>query len=512
MTTETFEFTGDEQTWTVPEGNENVIVRLWGAGGADGSGDSQYRQGSGRDGGYTEGTLSVTPGQALRIYVGGGANGASGGFNGGGNAGSGASSGGGGGGGTDIRQGGDSLSDRVAVAGGGGGGGGAASSSYENGGRNGGTGGGVEGNSGSGFSAGGDGGTQTEGGAGGDGTGFSNGEDGSFGQGGDGSGVSGGQPGAGGGGWYGGGGGDNDTDRELTGGGGGGSGYIDELNDTFLSPSTSNGNGNSGDGLIEIEYDVSPAEDVENFENSYTGAEEVDLTWDEQDESTEYSVEENGDIIATVDEPPFTASTDPDTTYEYRVRAETSFENGDWSETITVQTGGLPDSTSLIVQGSEQIDLTASEPVGDYENLNLYRNSTEKPDSVSIIDSVTDASDYSFEDTNLSNGFEYVYEFTVDYREGETDSAEKIGLTDLPAPTALTAEPSDDDVDLDWNSNHNFGWLRVEFRRSVNEDWIVHEDNLDREVESENISGLLNGEEYDARVLAVTDFTESEDE
>lgn len=96
----TFTYTGAVAQYTVPAGVNYVVVDTWGAEG-------------GGLGGHAGGTIAVTPGEVLRVRVGG-----SNGFNGGG---AGGAWGGNGGGATDIRQGGDALADRVVVAGGGGG-------------------------------------------------------------------------------------------------------------------------------------------------------------------------------------------------------------------------------------------------------------------------------------------------------------------------------------------------------------------------------------------------------
>ena len=113
-----FNYTGSIQTWTVPAGVSSVSFTADGAQGANSS--SGY--GNGGLGGRLQGTLTVTPGQVLNIYVGGAASAATGGWNGGGN---GPTSyptwGGGGGGATDMRIGGTTLNDRVLVAAGGGG-------------------------------------------------------------------------------------------------------------------------------------------------------------------------------------------------------------------------------------------------------------------------------------------------------------------------------------------------------------------------------------------------------
>lgn len=241
----TFAHTGAAQTFTVPAGVTSITVELWGAeGGADGST-------LGGKGGYVKGDVKVTPGSTIHVYVGGkGTSGPGsgqncnlkGGFNGGGptgtaccsNAGAGA---GAGGGASDIRIGGQALSNRVLVAGGGGG----AGSS-----RPGANGGGLTGADGGSYqSTTATGGSQTAGGqAGGHYTSHtcSAGTAGAAGQGGTGDGNDG---GGGGGGWFGGGGGPNN------GGGGGGSSY-------FGHPLVSNGSTQSGqrtgNGEIKISW------------------------------------------------------------------------------------------------------------------------------------------------------------------------------------------------------------------------------------------------------------------
>ena len=219
--TQTFEYTGASQTFTVPSGVTRIQVEAYGAAGGGPEGGFS----SGGLGGRATADIQVTPGEVLQVNSGGaGGSGAPmtlvpGGFNGGGDAdcsNSGSGAGGGGGGASDVRRdsdadGGFSLGERLVVAGGGGGGGSSSSS-------HGGSGGGTTAGDG-GISAQSEtparGGTQTAGGIGG--TSFGGafpGEAGQLGAGGD-SGCR----GAGGGGLYGGGAGSG------SGGGGGGSGF-----------------------------------------------------------------------------------------------------------------------------------------------------------------------------------------------------------------------------------------------------------------------------------------------
>ena len=269
----TFAYSGDYYAWTLPNGITSIDVSLSGAQGGSGSSP-------GGKGGVVAGTLSVSPGATIYVYVGG-----QNGWNGGGSGGTGgpvsynSSSGGGA---SDIRIGGTALTDRKVVAGGGGGAGRGNCSTQQGGGggypgglggvggtvnsgNNGGTnGGGVNGTYYGGTSCtwstygGGGGGQNGGGGAGGYGTstGGSSGNCGSansnpgiggstgvtsgcFGVGGNGGTMTNGGGGGGGGGWYGGGPGGGNWGS----GGGGGSSYLGELTNSSYANANRSGNG-----------------------------------------------------------------------------------------------------------------------------------------------------------------------------------------------------------------------------------------------------------------------------
>ena len=236
-----FGFTGDVQTFTVPEGVSVVTIQtIGGQGGGSEScvGGDEGPQDDGGLGGYARGKLEVQPGDTLYVYVGGkgliGTDEAlEGGWNGGGDGGK---WGGGGGGATDVRWTEGDLNSRAVVAGGGGGGNtGCPEHGF------GGAGGGLEGlmgdNAGGNYEPGG-GGTQNEGGVAGD-----SGSAGDFG-------VGGSPPASsyhfagGGGGWYGGG-------SAYAAGGGGGSSYLGGVTEGVTEP----GKG-SGDGSVTISWNV----------------------------------------------------------------------------------------------------------------------------------------------------------------------------------------------------------------------------------------------------------------
>lgn len=252
----TFQYTGGKQSFNVPAGVKSITVVARGAAGDGGTGStSEHYEYFGR-GGRVYATIPVRSGEKLYVFVGGRGDGSyqgGNGFNGGGQGGEYPSCKGdhcysyGGGGASDVREGGDSLSNRILVAGGGGGAGTARVATH------GGGGGGLTGGDGGDSSSrsggsGGSGGSQNGGGAGGGGG--SHGSYGSGGPGGNGeagNGGSGGQAGyngsgypqyggaggGGGGGYYGGGGGGGGAPPGADGGegpgagGGGGSSYVE---------------------------------------------------------------------------------------------------------------------------------------------------------------------------------------------------------------------------------------------------------------------------------------------
>lgn len=218
-----FHCTGADQTYTVPAGVTSVTVYMWGAGGGSGNPATGSSYGFyGGAGGYTSGTISVTPGTTYSILVGqGGGSGAmanlTGTFGGGGKSCNLDCRFGGQGGGRSAFRNSTNTTDLM-TAGGGGGGGVSVSSGNSN---RGGAGGGLTAQAGE-SSLSGSGGIQTTGGVGGLG-GQSSGTAGTQYQGGN---PSGNLPGSGGGGGYYGGGGGGYSSSTGVGSGGGGSGYV----------------------------------------------------------------------------------------------------------------------------------------------------------------------------------------------------------------------------------------------------------------------------------------------
>ncbi|MEV7012250.1 IPT/TIG domain-containing protein [Streptosporangium sp. NPDC051022] len=376
--TVTFSYTGGPQTFTVPAGETSIEVDAFGA-----QGQAGYFSGApGGRGGEAKATLAVTPGQVLRINVGGSGYRSGPGYGGGGAGGvsDGAGSfGGSGGGASDVRTGpGYGLGDRLLVAAGGGGGGHALGRAFGGGGEGGPGGGSTGGDGASGrLSANpGGGATATTGGSGGAGTGGSgrNGADGTFGAGG----AGGGAPnlgtggGGGGGGWYGGGGGggrgpSNDTGSAAA-GGGGGSGYGPA--GTIFSTGV-----RSGDGVVTITYTPVPTiTGISPVSGPVAGGTSVTITGTDLADATavafgstaatSFTVNSDTSITATSPATTTAGPVDVKVTTPYGTGATTNDDKFTYVKPPTVTrispaSGPVAGGTSVTITGTNLTDATA---------------------------------------------------------------------------------------------------------------------------------------------------------
>jgi len=395
MPTETWNSPGT-YTWTVPDGLYTVSAIVRGAQGGDGNSGG----GSGDQGGRVEADVDVTPGETLYITV--GEEGQQGGSStiggGGGVAGEIAGSGGGA---SDIRQNGNSLNDRILVGGGGGGGGGRDPERPESdtdpgrGGDGGGpTGSGEDGEDSYAYGTkrgeGGGGGTQNSGGT------NPEANDGSFGEGGygaqDGSTLT--DDSGGGGGWYGGAAGYGG--RYAGAGGGGGSGYADGS----VCSNVSDAGQQYGDGAVDISY-TEPVNTPNNVNATYVADDQINLSFDEDTSGGEVDnfsiqIRRDGGSFGSPAGGPSNTSSDgtysygpnSDTAYKrqigidssfgFRVRAENSAGESDWSYSNKVYTTPVPPHNPSVSRSDAmtvELNWTTKTDIHDYTRIE-YRVDT----------------------------------------------------------------------------------------------------------------------------------------
>lgn len=424
-------FTSDTD-WTVPADITRVQIEVSGEKGPAPEFDSST---DGGNGGRVVGELDVSPGDTLYLRFptdGGSAPPTEFEARGGHSA--------------DVRYGGTTLNDRVAVAAGGGGEGQGDDSSIAAGGA-GGPDTGQDGGAGAG------GGGQTSGGAGGSGSG-ENGQDGSFGQGGDAGTDTSPEPGpsggGGGGGWYGGGGGaavQSFGTGPTAGGGGGGSNYVGGLDSV-----AANERGTSTTREITLTYTPAPT----NLSVDTVRYRSADLSWGAVSGADSYNVYRDGTQVGTTTTTSFTdTGLSPETSYSWEVATVSSGSESGKSNTATDTTGGSAPSNVAVSESATDVTLTWTDTNGDEDGYEIHRAQSSGVDTSGAPLATTAANAESYTDTNPAEGRDYWYRVVaVRNDERGVDSAERGITVPLPAPTGLTVDAvRDTDADLSWTTN-----------------------------------------------------------
>lgn len=464
--------------WTVPSGVTEVTALLEGQ-----HGQSAYGGDGLGTGGLVEGTLSVSEGETLYIRSSPGGVGISDGGN-----------------SVDIRRNGTTLSDRIAVAAGGG------AEAYS---ASGGDGGADTGQSG-GDTGGGGGGTQTSGGAGGSGQSGGEGDPGEFGAGGDGASTSE-ETGGGGAGWYGGGGGGYSS--TTTGGGGGGSNYDDGLNTVSRNERGSSSVTFWDDPKITLTYEQAPSAPL-NTSQSVDGDDAITITYDEDTnggvpDNYRIQVSEDGSGYSTIATPTgesYTYAATPSTnSHQFRVRAENSVGDSNWSYTSTVDT----DPVNLSVTGIQQSEISfAWDGVRDATGYEVLR--AESSGSVTTDYSTAGSPSSSpYTDTGLEDGERYYYRVRATYSSTPSQlTGEVDATTPLPAPTIDvldTTTAREITVGYTLSDDSTDGDLTIERSDDGGATWAEVATVTDLSATAHTDTSLLDGEEYAYRLTRATD-------
>ena len=531
-----------ESTFTVPDRVNEVTLEVFGAGGGDGKADDTFNEsadeGSGDDGGYVTGTLTVSPGDTLTFELGGegetplnASDGrASGGQYGGGDGGyvpSDAAAGGGGG------------YTRVLVNGStelvvGGGAGGSAAAHDETGGNA------VAGSSGAGgaigdgydggspssptddVAQGGEGGTTSGGGAGGSG-GNEPGNDGGSYQAGDGVSLddfntrtASGGAGAG---RFGGGSGALNTYDTFAGAGGsgGGSGYdgpaftVTESYDGYYQ--------SNGDAEITVEYQVPPSA-PQNVEAT-GGIESVSVDWDPAEFAQEYTVfrseysnvDANDTQVGTTTSTSFTDTNLPaGKRYYYAVCASNAAGSSDVSESdFGVTDLSAPTLGSFESISADELAYSWTADHADGQTRVEYR--AVGTTNWTVADTVSRATETATV-TGVDNGTEYEGRVVATTDDADSPSNTLSDITTLPdEDQPVLGNGVLDEIEIDReNAVTNAGDVRYQIRRSEDApDW-ESAPSFQQFIGAYDTTvfefvGLLDGERYDVRGRTETDAT-----
>ena len=277
-------------------------------------------------------------------------------------------------------------------------------------------------------------------------------------------------------------------------------------------------------GTSDWAYTETVATDPTNLSVTGTAQSEISLAWDSVRDATGYEVllaEASGDAAsdysseATPAAAPYTI-TDLEDGERYYARVRATYSGTDSQLTNEVDaTTPLPAPALDAPNASTPREITIPYTLEDNSTDGdvLVERSADGGATWSEIATVTDLSATAYTDAGLLDGREYTYRLTRRTDHAETTSATVSAITILPAPTNLAPTTiGDTSVGYAWDATHNQGQTRVEFRRAgEGDDWTTYE-TVSNGTEAATIDGLLTGEQYEGRVVAQTDFTETEDE
>jgi len=195
----------------------------------------------------------------------------------------------------------------------------------------------------------------------------------------------------------------------------------------------------------------------------------------------------------------------------------TSPDNGTAGQvTISYVQPPDPPSDLTVSGGHRECSLTWTNDPDGYDEIEIYRALTsggETTADYTLVDTVDGTAESYTDATAATDGERFYYRLRGIFGGGGIGfSDEDFGATNLPAPTNL-AHPTtgDESAAYEWIATHNNGETRVEYRRAnEGDDWTTDE-TVASDVESATVDGLLNGEQYESRVVAQTEHAETED-
>lgn len=269
-------------------------------------------------------------------------------------------------------------------------------------------------------------------------------------------------------------------------------------------------------------YTSTKTTDPTSLSATDAGIDSIDISWAGVSDTTEFQIfrsqssgatEADYSAVATVSGTSFTdTGLSPNTTYYYRVEAVYPGTNSQLSN----EAQATPGSSAVTLEGldaSSEGEVVISWSLADGVDDGTVRLFRSTDGSLgSEVASISDLSTTMWTDSSLDDGIQYYYTVRLETGTASVDSSQDSAVTLLPAPENLSATATDvTSIDISWTASHNAGETRVEFKPSDASTWTAS-GTVARSTETATISGLRNGEEYNIRVIAVTDAAETVDE
>jgi len=263
-------------------------------------------------------------------------------------------------------------------------------------------------------------------------------------------------------------------------------------------------------GLVTIAYQVTPSgltADTVRYRS-------VDVSWDAVTGADSYNVYVDGtQTVSTTSTSATVDGLDPETAYSITVTAiDGGAESGE-SDAVSPVTGGVaPESVTATAEGT-QVDLAWTDTNPDEDGYEIHRSTASGVDTSGSSVATVGAGAESFTD-DPPDGRTVFYR-VVAVRNGErgVDSAEVSVSVLLPAPTGVTVDDvRDTEIDLSWTANTDDATgHRIDVREDDTGSWVATGDDIAGDVASATATGLLNGQLYGLRVVALAPDAESPD-
>lgn len=200
-------------------------------------------------------------------------------------------------------------------------------------------------------------------------------------------------------------------------------------------------------------------------------------------------------------------------TYYYRVTATYSAGESDPSPEASAIAGPKPTNVQLDATVADELTVSWDDVSGE-SGYEVHLATSSGVDTTGTPDTTTGADVTTATVTGLADGERYYVRVVAVDSDGDTgpDSDEQDAVTVLPAPTDLSvSNVTANGADLDWTATHDNGDTRVEYKLTSEGSWTTAS-TVSRTTESASLSGLLDGQAYDVRVVAQTEHTETVDQ
>ncbi|GGL55194.1 glycine-rich protein [Halocalculus aciditolerans] len=267
-------------------------------------------------------------------------------------------------------------------------------------------------------------------------------------------------------------------------------------------------------------YSATVSTDIDGLSVTSVGAGSVSVSWSDdapqKDGAAVYIAESSGSSTGdySLDQTTSASATSATITglvngRTYYVRVAAQYDGGTNSplSNEVSATTDLPAPTLESLDASTPREITLSIAKNDNNPegvLEIWRATQSGVRSNGVHFTDVDDTTTSYTDTGRLDGVTYHYMITRNTNDAYTDSGELSATTILPAPTNLSYAAVDEDgADLSWTNNANNGSYRVDIRHNGGS-WTTVASGIPRSDEAYSLSGLLHGEEYDARVLIET--------